>query len=155
MPFAWAIAFPAAVTNQNVELLAMKAKVIIGAVLLLVTVVATLRIASRPEEPIHVLGALSKREIADIHKAVWYWSKTHPPILPDLSMKSFLAAPGLMLQRFGRPTPKIFKMEARNQGFVAVFGRSAAGELTHRYVFWSVFKGTNGWLAEAEYNLDQ
>jgi len=131
----------------------MKAKVIIGAMLLLVTVVVSLMVAPRPEEPIQVLGALSKPEIADIRKAVWYWSKTHPPILPDLSAKSFLAAPGLMLQRFGRPTPKIFKMEARNQGFVAVFGRSSADEQTHRYVFWCVFRGTNGWLAEAEYRL--
>ena len=129
----------------------MKAKVIIGAVLVLVTVAATLMVVSRPEEPIQVLGALSKREVADIRKAVWY--KTHPPILSGLSAQRFIAAPGLMLRQFWRPNPKIFKMEARNQGFVAVFGRSAADEQTHRYVFWCVFRGTNGWLAEAEYHL--
>ena len=127
----------------------MKAKVIIGAVLVVVTVAATLLVTSRPETQIQVLGGLSKREIADIRKAVWH--KTHPPVLPDFSAKSFRAAPGLIVQRFSNP--KIFKMEARNQAFVAVFGRSAADANQHRYVFWCVFRDTNGWLAEEEYHL--
>ena len=124
---------------------------IIGAMLVGVTVAATLMVAPQPEQPIQVLGGLSKREVADIRKAVWH--KTHPPILPDFSVKSFRAAPGLIVQRFGRSNPKIFKMEGRNQAFVAVFGRSAADANSHRYVFWCVFGGTNGRLAEKEYPL--
>jgi hypothetical protein len=129
----------------------MKSKVILGAVLVVATVAAILLAATRPEPPIQVLGALSERDIADIRKAVWY--KTHPPILSGFSAQSLLAAPGLMLRRFWRPNPKIFKMEARNQEFVAVFGRSTADAQTHRYVFWCVFRGTNSWLAEAEHHL--
>jgi hypothetical protein len=135
----------------NVEPLAMKAKVIIGVVLLLVSVVAALMVSPGPEEPIQVLGALSKREIPDIRKAVWY--KTHPPILSGFSAQNILATPGLMLRRFWRPNPKIYRMEARTHGFVAVFGRSAADAQTHRYIFWCVFRETNGWAADAEYHL--
>ena len=124
---------------------------IIGAVLVVVTVAATLIVAQQPEQPIQVLGGLSKREVADIRTAVWH--KTHPPILPDFSVRSFRVAPGLIVQRFGRSSPKIYKMEARNQAFVAVFGRSAADANRGQYIFWCVFRGTNGWLAEEEYHL--
>jgi hypothetical protein len=129
----------------------MNAKGIIGAVLVLIMVVATLVLALQSEQPIQVLGGLSKREIADIRKEVWHM--THPSILPDFSARSFRAAPGLIVQRFGRSNSKIFKMEARNQEFVAVFGRSTADAQAHRYIFWCVFRETNGWRAEAEYHL--
>jgi hypothetical protein len=129
----------------------MKAKGVLGAVLVVVMAAVSLRMALPPERPIQVLGALSKRDIADIRKAVW--DKTHPPILPDFSVRSFLSAPGLMRQRFGRANAQIFKMEARTQGFVAVFGRSTADARAQRYVFWCVFRETNGWRAEAEYHL--
>lgn len=129
----------------------MKAKIILGAVLVVMAVAATLRLALRPEQPIQVLGGLSKREVADIRAALW--RKTHPPILPDFSMQSFRAAPGLLVQRFGRSNPSIVKMEQRNQAFVAVFGRSADDAKHHRYAFWCVFRDKNGWLAETEYHL--
>ena len=137
--------------RRGVKPRAMKAKLTIVAVLVSAMLATTLMIVLRPEEPIEVLGYLSKREIADVRKAVWF--KTHPKILPDFSARSFLAAPALLLQRFGKSQPKIFKMEARNQEFVAVFGRSPADAQAHSYVFWCVFRQTNGWLAEAEYHL--
>lgn len=131
----------------------MKAKLAIGAVLLFATLATTLIITSRPEQPIEVLGGLSNKEIEDVRKAVWI--KIHPKILPNFSARSFRAAPGLLLQRFGKSQPKIFKMEARNQEFVAVFGRSAADAQAHSYVFWCVFRRTNSWRAESEYHLTE
>lgn len=125
-------------------------KLIIVFVLAAITVATTLMILWWPEEPVEVFGNLSISEIAGIRQAVAH--RSHPAILPDFSTHSLLAAPGLLLQRFGRSRPRIFKMEARNQEFVAVFGRSTADAEAHRYVLWCVFRQTNGWLAEAEYH---
>lgn len=129
----------------------MKAKLLV-AVLLIATVVVLL-VAPRPEEPIQVVGSLSQQEISDIRKAVW--TKTHPPILPKLSTQALLAAPGKLLKRYTTSVPAIVKMEARNEVFVAVFGRSPADVQTQQYYFWCVFKGPTGWQADAEYHLTE
>ena len=118
--------------------------------MILVALAALLATAIRSEEPIQVSGDLSKREVADICLAVRH--KIHQSILPDLSAQSLRAAPGLILHRFRSPNPKIWKLEARTHGFVAVIGRSRRDEQPRPYVFWSVFRGTNNWRVEGEYH---
>src|SRR5262245_22676687 len=102
----------------------------------LVALAAALALTVRSEEPIQVAGDLSKREITDIRAAVFHY--VHPPILPDLSARSLKAAPGLILERFGKTKPKIWKIEARTHGFVAVIGRAPQEEQNRPYVFWGV-----------------
>ena len=127
-----------------------RAKLAIGAVLI-IGIVVTLMVVRAPEQPIQIVGDLSKQDVAAIRKAVW--KKTHPPILTDFSTKSFFAAPHKLLKLFAR-TPTIFKMEVRNQVFVAVLGRPSAEAQPSYYVFWCVFKEKNGWQADAEYHLN-
>jgi hypothetical protein len=128
----------------------MKTKAIIGFLVVLVVIAATLVLTMRPEEPIQVFGDLSKREVADICIAVRH--KIHPVILPDLSVQSLRGAPGRILQRFGRSNPEIWKLEARTYGFVAVIGRSPHDEPPRPRVFWGVFRGTNAWSVENEFH---
>jgi hypothetical protein len=127
-----------------------RAKLAIGGVLV-VGIVVTLMVVRAPEQPIQVVGNLSKQDVAAIRKAVW--KKTHPPILTDLSTKSFLAAPHKLVTLFAR-TPTIFKMEVRNQVFVAVLARPPSEAQPSYYVFWCVFKEKNGWRADDEYHLN-
>jgi len=126
-----------------------RAKLTIGAVLVF-GIVATSTVVRTPEQPIQIVGDLSKQDVAAIRKAVW--KKTHPRILTDFSTKCFLAAPHNLLKVFAR-TPTIFKMEVRNQVFVAVLGRPPTDAQPSSYVFWCVFKEKNGWRAGAEYHL--
>lgn len=126
-----------------------KGKLIFGLLLGLIVLGAIFMMTIRREEFIEVSGDLSKQEVAEICKAVR--RKVYPPILPELSAPSLRAAPGLILRRLGKSNPRIWKIEGRTYGFVAVIGRSPADEVTRPYVFWGVFRGTNGWHVENEY----
>jgi hypothetical protein len=128
----------------------MKAKASIGLGFVLLVMAAIFMLAIRREESIQVSGDLSELEISDICSAVR--RRVYPPVLPDLSGPSLRAAPGLILQRLGQGSPRIWKIEARTYGFVAVIGRSPKDEVPRPYVFWGVFRGTNDWHVENEYH---
>ncbi len=121
----------------------MKRKVTIFFIVVFVTVLAgVLVVGLRSGAQIQVLGDLSKREVADIRMAVMHYR--HSPILPDLSLSSIRAAPSLMLQRLEDSKPKVWTIEARTHGFVAVIARPVHGE-PGQARFWGVFRQTNGW----------
>ena len=125
-------------------------------IIVLIVVFGTLLVAILlqtlpPEEPVQVLGDLSKHDIAEIRAGVW--RKMYPPIFPDLSIQSLRAFPGLLLQRFKKPKLRISIIEARTYGFVAVLGRPTAGTQKEPCVFWGVFRETNGWQVLTEYRL--
>jgi len=127
--------------------------VIIGLGVLVLLGAAMLVMIVPSEEPIEVLGALSKREVRDIRIAVQ--RKIQPKILPDLSMQSLREAPGIILGRYTKPLPKIWRIEGRNREFAAVIARGPANPNGYRYVFWCVFKETNTWWAGDEYLLKE
>jgi hypothetical protein len=102
------------------------------------------------QEQIQVVGELTVNEIADIRVAVL--KKMHPPIFPDFSVKSLRAAPGLILERFRGSKPKTWTIEARTQGFVAVIVEPSPSPPTHPYVFFGVFRETNGWKVYNQYH---
>jgi hypothetical protein len=127
----------------------MKRKASIFLIVVFVSVLAGVLVnALQSEAPIQVLGDLSKREVADIRGAVRHYR--HPPILSDLSVQSILAAPGLVLRRLGDSRLKVWTMEARTHGFVAVTARPLPGGQGQPY-FWAVFRETNGWQVGGEY----
>jgi hypothetical protein len=126
----------------------MKWKVIsgIGAILIALAVL----VCSRPPQvPIQVSGGLTEREVSDICASVR--RNMRSSILPDLSRQSLAAAPRTILEWIRRPRSEIWKVEARNDVFVAVTGRFARDNPPCPRVFWGVFKGTNGWRVEHEY----
>jgi hypothetical protein len=128
----------------------MKAKATVALVVVLIALAAMLVRAIPSEAPMQVSGGLTEREVADICTAVR--RKMAPPaILPDLSLQTIFAAPGVILERLRRPKPKIWKLEARNHVFVAVTGRSPRDATPRSYVLWSVFRGTNAWCVKEEY----
>jgi hypothetical protein len=128
----------------------MKAKAIIGLIVILLAIASASVWVRPPAEPIQVSGDLSKDEIADIRIAVH--RKISPPLLPDLSLQSLRVAPRLFLQRFSRSKPKIWKVEERTHEFVAVIGRSPQDQQPRPVVFWGVFRETNNWRVEIEYH---
>jgi hypothetical protein len=101
--------------------------------------------------PIQVSGGLTEREVSDICASVRRNMRS-ASVLPDLSRESLLAAPRAILERVRRPRPVIWKVEARNDVFVAVTGRLPRDNPPRPYVFWCVFRGTNGWRVEHEYH---
>jgi hypothetical protein len=104
-----------------------------------------------PDAPIQVVGELSKQEVAEIRVALW--RKIHPPILPDFSARSLLGAPRRLLEQFTMADAKVWRIEARTHGFVAVIARAPASPNGEKFIFWSVFRGTNCWRVEHEYRL--
>lgn len=131
----------------------MKWKVIVGIAAILIALAVVL-VCSRPSQvPIQVSGGLTELEVSDICASVR--RNMRSSILPDLSRQSLVAAPRAILEWIRRPRPKIWKVEARNDVFVAVTGRFARDNPPRPRVFWGVFKGTNGWSVEMEYNYAQ
>jgi hypothetical protein len=125
----------------------MKAKRIVGLVLIPVALGLALAVSMRHEEPIQVSGDLSKRDVADICRAVRR-KISPPPILPDLSVSSLRAAPGALLRRFDKSNQRIYKVEGRTYGFAAVMTKSGKATAPMSRVFWGVFRGTNTWSVE-------
>lgn len=128
----------------------MKRKIIFGFAAILIVVVAVLVISRPPQIPIQVSGGLTEREVSDICAAVRRYARP-PSILPDLSRQSLFAAPRVLVERIRRPKPVIWKIEARNDVFVAVTGRLPRDQPPRPYMFWGVFRGTNGWSVEHDY----
>jgi hypothetical protein len=115
--------------------------------------IAAMIVARRPEEPIELTGYLTKSDVADIRVALRH--KRQPPIFPDFSIKNLRAAPGLIWERVTTPDPKIYRIEARTPGFVAVFSRLPTNSAAGDYAFWCVFKETNRWWAGDVYYLTE
>jgi hypothetical protein len=128
----------------------MKWKVVVGIAAILVALGVVLVCSRPPQVPIQVSGGLTEREVSDICASVR--RSTRSGILPDLSRQSLVAAPRAILEWIRRPRPLIWKIEARNDVFVAVTGRFGRDNPPCPRVFWGVFRGTNGWRVELEYN---
>src|SRR5258705_5927061 len=96
----------------------MQRKGVIGVCVLGLLAASALITFVPSEDPIEVFGDLSKREVRDIRIAVR--RKIQPKILPDLSMQSLRAAPGLIVGRFTNRGAKIWRIESRNREFTAV-----------------------------------
>jgi hypothetical protein len=129
----------------------MKRKAVYGLAAILIALVAVVLVCSRPPQvPIQVSGSLTEGEVSEICASVRRKMRTN--VLPDLSRQSLVAASRAILDWFRRPKPVIWKVEARNDVFVAVTGRFARDNPPCPRVFWGVFKGTNGWRVELEYN---
>jgi hypothetical protein len=128
----------------------MKWKVAVGIAAILIALAVVLVCSRPPQVPIQVSGGLTEREVSDICASVRRSMRSR--IFPDLSRQSLVAAPRAILEWIRRPRPEIWKVEARNDVFVAVTGRFARDNPPCPRVFWGVFKGTNGWRVELEYN---
>jgi hypothetical protein len=129
----------------------MKKKGILALAAILIALTAVLVFSRPPQIPIQVSGGLTEREVSDISASVRRYMRP-PSILPDLSRQSILDAPRALLERIRAPKPVIWKADARNDVFVAVTGRLPRDQPPRPYIFWAVFRGTNGWRVEHEYH---